>query len=37
MRNIGTCVFGIRTPIIREGDDLIQIVVDSLLRADQKS
>lgn len=33
MRNIGTCVFGIRTPIIREGDDLIQIVVDSLLRA----
>ena len=33
MRNIGTSVYGIRTPIIKEGDDLIQIVVDSVLKA----
>lgn len=35
MRNIGTSVFGIRTPIIKEGDDLAQIVVDSVLKATQ--
>ena len=33
MRNVGTVVRGIRTPIIKEGDDLATIVVDSLLRA----
>ena len=33
MRYIGTTARGIRTPIIREGDDLAQIVVDSVLRA----
>ena len=33
MRNIGTSVYGIRTPIIKEGDNLIQIVVDSVLKA----
>ena len=33
MRNVGTVVRGIRTPIIKEGDDLANIVVDSLLRA----
>ena len=33
MRNIGTVVRGIRTPIIKEGDDLAKIVVESLLRA----
>ncbi len=32
-RKIGTVVRGIRCPIIREGDDLSQIVVDSLLEA----
>lgn len=33
MRTIGTKVMGIRTPIIQQGDDLAQIVVDSLLQA----
>ena len=33
MRNVGTIVRGIRTPIIKEGDDLTSIVVDSLLKA----
>ncbi len=33
MRNVGTIVRGIRTPIIKEGDDLASIVVDSLLKA----
>lgn len=33
MRNVGTVVRGIRTPIIKENDDLASIVVDSLLRA----
>lgn len=33
MRNVGTVVRGIRTPIIKEHDDLAQIVVDSLLAA----
>lgn len=33
MRNVGTVVRGIRTPIIRENDDLASIVVDSLMNA----
>ncbi len=33
MRNVGTIVRGIRTPIIKEGDDLLNIVVDSLFKA----
>ncbi len=33
MRNVGTIVRGIRTPIIKAGDDLASIVVDSLLKA----
>lgn len=36
MRNVGTVVRGIRTPIIKENDDLASIVVDSLMEA-QKS
>ncbi|OHT13065.1 F420-0 gamma-glutamyl ligase [Tritrichomonas foetus] len=32
-RTVGTVVRGIRGPIIREGDDLAQIVVDSVLAA----
>lgn len=32
-RKVGTVVRGIRGPIIREGDDLAQIVVDSVLEA----
>ena len=30
MRTIGTKVMGIRTPIIKQGDDLVKIVVESL-------
>ncbi len=33
MRTVGTIVRGIRTPIIRHGDDLEQIVMDSIERA----
>ena len=33
MRDVGTIVRGIRTPIIKEGDDLATIVVDSVLKA----
>lgn len=33
MRNVGTVVRGIRTPIIKEGMDLATIVVDSVLKA----
>ena len=33
MRNVGTTSRGIRGPIIREGDDLAKIVVDSVLAA----
>lgn len=33
MRTVGTRVRGIRAPIIKEGDDLVKIVVDSLLSA----
>ena len=32
-RNVGTVSRGIRCPIIREGDDLAQIIVDSVLAA----
>lgn len=33
VRKVGTVVRGVRGPIIREGDDLSQIVVDSVLEA----
>lgn len=33
VRTVGTTARGIRTPIIKEGDDLVSIVVDSLLLA----
>ncbi|NLI62407.1 MAG: F420-0--gamma-glutamyl ligase [Methanosarcinaceae archaeon] len=33
MRRVGTVARGIRTPIIKEGDDLVKIVVDSVLKA----
>jgi hypothetical protein len=32
-RRVGTVSRGIRCPIIREGDDLIQIVTDSVIEA----
>ena len=35
MRNVGTVVRGIRTPIIKENDNLEDIVVDSLLKAQE--
>ena len=35
MRTVGTVVRGIRTPIIKEKDNLEKIVVDSLLRASE--
>lgn len=31
-RTVGTTVRGVRTPIVKEGDDLINIVVDSVLK-----
>ncbi len=33
MRDVGTIVRGIRTPIIKEGDDLATIVCDSVIKA----
>ena len=33
MENIGVISMGIKAPIIREGDDLAKIVVDSVLDA----
>jgi F420-0:gamma-glutamyl ligase len=33
VRTVGTTVRGIRTPIVKEGDDLVSIVVDSVLKA----
>ena len=35
MRCVGTVVRGIRTPIIKENDDLASIVVDSLIKASE--
>ena len=35
MRNVGTVVRGIRTPIIKSGDNLVEVVVDSLLKASE--
>ena len=37
MRNLGTVVRGIRTPIIKEGDDLESIVVDSVMEASRNN
>ena len=34
-RLVGTVSRGVRAPIIREGDNLVQIVVDSVLAAGQ--
>lgn len=33
MRTVGTIVRGIRTPILKQGDDLVKIVTDSLISA----
>ena len=32
MRSFGTCAIGVRTPVIKKGDDLPKIVVDSVLQ-----
>lgn len=37
MRNVGTTVRGIRTPIIKEGMDLANVVVDSLIEASKSA
>ncbi len=37
MRDVGTIVRGIRTPIIKENDDLASIVVDSILKASENN
>lgn len=37
MRNLGTVVRGIRTPIIKENDDLERIVVDSIINASKNN
>ncbi|NLV48626.1 MAG: F420-0--gamma-glutamyl ligase [Clostridiaceae bacterium] len=36
-RFIGTSAFGIRAPIVREGDDLVQVVVSSVIEAQQQN
>lgn len=36
MRTVGTVVRGIRTPIIKKGDNLVNIVTDSLINASKK-
>jgi F420-0:gamma-glutamyl ligase len=36
MRRVGTTVRGIRTPIIKENDDLASIVVDSVVKASEE-
>ena len=36
MRNVGTVVRGIRTPIIKENDNLENIVIESLMRAKEE-
>ena len=33
MRTVGTCAMGVRAPIIRPGDDLVQIVADCVMKA----
>ena len=33
MRTIGTASYGLRAPIVKQGDDLIQIVVDTVLNS----
>lgn len=32
-RRLGTVAMGVRTPIVKEGDEIVQIVVDSILEA----
>ena len=32
-RTVGTTVRGVRTPIVKEGDDLVNIVVESVLKS----
>ena len=31
MRTYGTCAFGVRAPIIRPGDDLVEITANSVM------
>ena len=34
-RIVGTVVRGLRAPILKEGDDIVDIVVDTVLKASQ--
>lgn len=36
VRTVGTTVRGIRTPIVKEGDDIVNIVVDSIMEASKQ-
>ncbi len=36
-RSVGTVVRGLRAPIVQEGNDIVQIVVDTLLNASQEA
>lgn len=36
MKSIGTQAYGVRTPIIREGDDLVEIVAQSVISAEKE-
>ena len=36
MKSFGTISRGVKTPIIKEGDDLVNIVCDSILNATKK-
>ena len=33
MRTIGTASYGLRAPIVTQGDDLVQIVADTVLNS----
>ncbi len=35
IRTVGTIARGIRTPIVKEGDDVIATIVDSVLKSAQ--
>ena len=35
VRTVGTTARGIRTPIVKDGDDIVEIVVDSILKAEK--
>ena len=36
MRYFGTVVRGVRMPVIKEGDDIVSVVSDTLMKAELK-